>query len=170
LKYASWLLTLLLGALLLFSLDHLPPQGHSSILVDHVSSRYAERGEAETGIHSPLVALMADYRSFDLLALSILFTVSALGVLLVTGGTAKSFPVFPGLFWLGFGMFLTLGVGFIGLKEGSNFLDYEALALWTDPHRARANGALLLIGGTLLCLGGLLSLFIRRFRSPEGAK
>ena len=163
-------MTLLLGALLFFSFSHLPLQGNSNILIDHVSSRYAERGLAETGIQSPLAALMADYRSFDLLVVSILFTVSALAVLLVTGGTAKSFPLFPGLFWLGLGTLLVLGVGFLCLKEGSNFLDYEALAFWTDPHRARANGALLLIGGTLLCLGGLLSLFIRRFRSPEGAK
>lgn len=168
-KNASWLLALLLGALFFYGLTNLPPQD-SPILTNHVSSRYAERGEAETGIHSTLVSILADYRSFDLLAVPVLFCVCALGILVATGSAAKNLPLLPGLLWLGLGTLLNLGTGLSSLKEGSNFLDLEALAFWTDPHRARAQGAMLLIAGTLLCLAGLLSLFVRRFRSPEGAK
>jgi len=169
LKNVSWFLALLLGALLFYGLSSLPPR-NSPILTDHVSSRYVERGEAETGIHSIWVAVLGDYRSFDLLAVSVLFTVTALGILAAGAGTAKTFPILPGLLWLGLGTALSLGLGLLPLKNDGNFLDFEILAFWTDPHRARSQGALLLMAGALLCLAGLLSLFVRRFRSPEGGK
>ncbi len=64
---------------------------------------------------------------------------------------------------------MVLGLGFLSLKSGSNFLDYEALAAWAQPSRARLDGALILLAGTLLSLGGLGAIAIRWVRTPEGS-
>jgi hypothetical protein len=171
LKSASWFFTLLLGTFLFYAFTLLPPPRDSqSILSVHVSARYAESGEAETGIHSQTGAILADYRGFDLAAAAVLFTLSAFGILLFFNGAAKSFPLVPALLWQGGGALLVLGVGFLCLLNGSNFLDYEALASWAHPFRVRMDGALILTGGALLSLGGLVSLFVRRIRAPEGSK
>ena len=169
-KIASWSLTLLLGALLFYGSTQIPSPGDNPALTIHVTSRYVERGPTETGIPSTFLAILGDYRGFDLLVLALLFSISTLGLLAVTSGAMKSLPLLPGLLWAILGIFLVLGLGFISVGKGSNLLDHEVLAFWANPHRARTDGALILVAANLLCLAGLLSLFIRRFRSPEGLK
>ncbi len=169
-KTASWCLALLLAGFLVYAFALVPPPGEpNAALSIHVTSRYQQRAEAETGIHSQTGAVLADYRSFDLLALSLLFSACACSVLFCFTHLPKFFSIFPALLWLGLGALFTLGMGFLCLQQGSNFLDYEALARWFNPPQARLEGALVLMGGSLLSLGGMLALFIRWIRTPEGS-
>jgi hypothetical protein len=170
LKTASWILTPVLAGFLFYAFSQVPiPNGGPSALSNHIASRYQERSGAETGIGSPWGAVLADYRSFDLLAAAVLFSTAALGVLFLFHHSRPFAALFLPLLCLGLGVLLVLGVGFLSLKTGSNFLDYEALAFWAGPARARLDGALIILAGTFLALAGLLATAIRWSRTPEGS-
>jgi hypothetical protein len=159
-----------LAGILVFALSQIPPPGVSpSILSTHIESRYQQRSEAETGIHSPLGAVLTDYRSFDLLAVSLLSFTAALGLIfLFTHPPGKAFLFLP-MVALVLGLLLSLGLGLGCLALGTNFLDFEALAAYFPPSRARLDGGLLLLGGAFLSLGGWLILWVRWIRRPEGS-
>lgn len=167
-KTASWLLTLPLAGLFVFALAQIPAPGPSSPLTTHVESRYQQRSLPETGLSSPTWAVLADYRSLDLFVAAALFFTSALGLLLFHPPTARPLFFLPAFLCLGLGMFLGLGLGFLCLREGSNFLDYEALAHWVPASQARGAGSLVLLAAALLCLAGLVMAGIRH-RGLEGS-
>lgn len=166
-KIASWLLSLLLAVVLLYSFAQVSTDG--SIRSLHIASRYQQRSEMETGIHSKTGAILADYRSMDLLAAAVLVSTAALCLLFFFNNPPRSSDLFPGLHLLILGVLLVLGTGFLCLWKGANFLDYEGLVSWTGPASARPEGALLLFGGSLLVLGGLLTLGLRWLRFPGGS-
>jgi hypothetical protein len=168
LKTASWFLTLLLAGLLVYAFGQISSTSESSsALSSHLTLRYQQRCEAETAIHSPVEAVLADYRSFDLLAVAVLFSTAALVILFFFHHPPSFGVLFTAYLWLGLGTLMVLGLGSLSLKTGSNFLDYEALAAWTPPAQARLDGALILLGGALLSLGGLLAIVIRWIQTPE---
>jgi hypothetical protein len=170
LKTASWILTPLLAVLLIYTFAQAPsPGGGPSALSNHIANRYQQRSGAETGIHSPEGAVLADYRSFDLFAVAILFSTAAFGILFLFRNPQPFVSLFFPFLCLSLGALFVLGVGFLSLKSGSNFLDYEALAFWVEPARARLDGALILLAGTFLSLAGLLAMVIRWSRTPEGS-
>jgi hypothetical protein len=168
LKSASWFFTLFLGATLYSACSQLPsPEESSSSLSSHVSMRYTQQSKTETGIQSPVGAVLADYRGFDLLAAGSLFFAALLFLFLFfakPSGIKTFFPIFLGVG----GLALALGVGFLSILQGSNFLDYEALASWVYSPRARLDGALILTGGVLLGSGGFLLMAIQWIQSKEG--
>ncbi len=169
-KTASWIITALLAGLLFYAFAQVPVlKGDSSALSNHIASRYQQRSGAETGIPSSLASVLADYRSFDLFAVAVLFSAAALGLLFFFHHPPGFGFLFLASLLLGFGVLLTLGLGFLSLKTGSNFLDYEALAFWAAPTRARLDGALILLAGSLLSLAGLSAIFIRWSRTQEGS-
>jgi hypothetical protein len=169
LKTASWFLTLPLAGLLVYAFGQVSSTSESSsALSSHLTLQYLQHSEAETAIHSPVEAVLADYRSFDLLAVAVLFSTAALVVLFFFHHPPSFGILFAAYLWLGLGALMVLGLGFLSLKTGSNFLDYEALAAWAPPARARWDGALILLAGTLLSLGGLLAIVIRWVQTPEG--
>lgn len=166
-KIASWLLTLILAGLLIYSFAQVPTA--DSIRSLHIASRFQQRSEMETGIRSRTGAIAADYRSTDLLAAAMLLAAAALCALLFFNGPLRARELFPGFPLLILGVLLALGTGFLCLLKGSNFLDYEGLASWTGPLNAHLEGALALLAGALLCLGGLLMLGIKWLRFPGGS-
>jgi hypothetical protein len=169
LKTASWFLTLLLAGLLVYAFAQVPTRSDpSSALSSHLTLRYQQRCAAETGIPSQLEAVLADYRSFDLLAVTVLFSTAALGLLFFFHRPPSFGMLFLSYLGLGLGLWMVIGVGFLSLKAGSNFLDYEALANWAPPAQARWDGALILLTGSLLSLGGLLAITLWWTRTPEG--
>jgi hypothetical protein len=164
LRIASWVLTILLGIVLFYACAQLPAPGDTS---SHISIRYVQKSQAETGIGSPVGAVMGDYRSFDLLMVGALFFTSLLALFLFFPGSLRLGAWFPAILGLtGFAAMLVLG--FLSLLHGSNFLDYEALANWTAAPQARLDGALILTGSVLLGLGGFLLLAVRWAKVPEG--
>jgi hypothetical protein len=170
LKKTAWILSLLLAVLLVFAFAQVPEPGKPSLaLSTHITARYQQRGEMETGIHSQAGAVLADYRSFDLLAAVLLFSTAALAILLFFNHPPSFTALFPSPYLLVLGVLSALGVGFLCLQTGSNFLDFEALASWVTPPHARLDGALILLGGALLSFGGLLTLLIGWIRMPEGS-
>ncbi len=170
LKTASWFLTLLLAGLLVYAFGQVPSkQDASSALSSHLTLRYQQRCGAETGISSPPEAVLADYRSFDLLAVAVLFSSVALVILLFFSRPPSLGVLSSTYLWLGLGGAIILGLGFLSLKVGSNFLDYEALAAWAPPAQARVEGAVILLVGALISLSGLLAITLRWSRSPEGS-
>ncbi|HJT24119.1 MAG TPA: hypothetical protein VJ873_06050 [bacterium] len=166
-KTASWFLILFFAGLLVYSFAQVPAT--DSIRVLHVASRYQQRSEMETGIHSKVGAVMADYRSMDLLAVVVLISTAALGFLFFFNASPRLSGLFPGFHLLILGVLLALGTGFLCLWKGANFLDYEGLVSWAGPGNARLEGALALLGGCLLVLGGLLMLGLKWLRFPGGS-
>ena len=163
-RIASWFFTLLLGFLLFYACSQLPPPGGAD---SHISIRYVQKSETETGIRSPVGAVLADYRGFDLLAVGSLFFGATLCLFLFFPESSRLGAWFPTLLGL-IGFATALALGFLSLLHGSNFLDYEVLANWTVSSRARLDGALILTGSALLGLGGFLLLAIRWTKIPEG--
>ncbi len=169
LKTASWFLTLLLAGILVYAFGQVPTREKSSSpLSSHLTLRYQQRCEVETGIHSPVEAVLADYRSFDLLAVGILFSTAALAIFFFFHHPPSFGVLLSSYMWFGLGVLVLLGLGFLSLRAGSNFLDYESLVSWAEPARARWDGSLVLLAGTLLCFGGLLSIVLRWIWTPEG--
>lgn len=168
-KTLSWILSFLLAVLLFFAFRQIPsPREGYNILSTHIGSRYQQRSEAETGIHSPVGAVLADYRGFDLLSCGFLFFLAGLGILFFFPQQPRFEPRLLGYGVLSLGLLLVLGLGFFCIWGGSDFLDYEALTLYFPSTRARLDGALILLGGVLLSLGGLGLVWIRWFLTPEG--
>jgi multicomponent Na+:H+ antiporter subunit B len=54
----------------------------------HVSPRYIEQGQAETGATNIVTAVLADYRGYDTLGETVVIFCAGLGCLLIVGGGA----------------------------------------------------------------------------------
>lgn len=149
-KKASWLLSLLLGIVLFYGMTLLPAPGDpGSPAWRHVSPRFIHRALQETGQSSPVLAVLSDYRSFDLLALNFIFFSAALFIVILPA-SPRVFPLFLSLA----GQLASLSLGLFCLKAGSNFLDYEPLAEIAQASSARVLGSTLLGAGFLFSLLG----------------
>jgi hypothetical protein len=167
-KNASWLLALLLAVILIYGDNLLPKPGEEvSLLTQHVSFRYTRQCAQETGLSQALPAVLADYRSFDLLAVSLLLSLAALFCLWSLDSRGQAPRPGPFLFSLA-GLALGLGLGMVTLICGSNFLDYEPLAAYFKPEQARPAGMLVLALGFLLALAGALAAFLKSLRENKG--
>jgi len=162
LRAASWFLTGFFALALAWSLTQMPlPGDPTAPLSVHVSARYASQSGTETGLTHPLLAVLGDYRSFDLILLCLL----AAGACLLRWGSAREqdsrlSPVRSLLFAVSLLASLALlGLGFFSLYKGCRFLDYECWALIISPLKTRVMGAAWAIGLTFLAL--LFSFMIR---------
>ncbi len=136
-----WIVLPLLGALFVYGLTALPSLSDENPTF-HVASRYLDRGTAETGFSLPVLAVFLDYRSFDLVFLSLFFIVMTLMALLVS--VVENLPIRPfARVWAWMALLasaLILTAGWVGLRTGSNFMDYEFWAGVFGPG-ARVYGA-----------------------------
>ena len=166
-KIAPWFLALAMAVVLLYGDTLLPkPGGEVSLLTQHVSLRYTRQCAQETGLAQALPAVLADYRGFDLLTVSLLLSLAALFCL----WSVKSNGKIPGLatiFFTLLGLAFCLVLGTAGLLRGDNFLDYEPLAAYFKPVLARQAGMLVLALGFLLSLAGALAAFLRSLREAR---
>lgn len=172
LKTASWFLTLLLAAALVYAFAQVPVIGPDSALLTHVESRYQQRALIETNIgnlHSKTPAVLSDYRSLDLWTLSILFSTAFLGIFLFYSKPPRLMGVLLPTAFLLLGILLTLGIGLLPLRDGNNFLDYEFLAAWDVSAQARPDGGFILLISASLTFIGLLLLCFRWFRASEAS-
>lgn len=149
-----WIILPLLCALFAYGLTAIPTPGDENPTF-HVASRYLDRGTGETGFSFPVLAVFLDYRSFDLVFLSLFFVVMTLMALLIS--VVENLPVrsFTRI-WAGLSLlasFLLLASGWAGLCAGSNFMDYEFWAGVFGPgariHGAEITGFLVLV--TAIC-------------------
>ena len=173
-KTASWFLSPLLGVMLVYSFSQVPVTGPDSALMIHVESRYQQKGWEETRIGNPkseTLAVLTDYRSLDLWAATLLFLATALGLNLLFSPPPKAWELALPVLFLATGCLLVLGIGFLPLRKGSNFLDYEALAAWLASDRARPEGAFALLAACGLSFAGLL-MFLNSLRrnGEKGAR
>lgn len=166
-KTVSWFLAGFFALAFAWSLSQMPlPGDPTAPLSVHVSARYAAQSGMETGFSTPLPAVLGDYRSFDLVLLSLL----AVGACLLRWGIARepdSHP--PPLQSLVFvlcllGSLAVLALGFLSLYKGCRFLDYECWVQFTSPLKARVWGATGALG--LTAFACLLSLLIRSKGKP----
>jgi hypothetical protein len=136
-----WILLLLLSAILFYGLTSLPPLGDTSPTF-HVASRYLDRGSDETSLNSSFLAVLLDYRSFDLVLFNLFFLSVTLMAFLFCVVENLSFRPLEWVWgWVSLLLSLTLLVlGCVGLKSGSNFMDYEFWSGIFGPS-ARAYGA-----------------------------
>jgi hypothetical protein len=162
LKAASWILTGLFALTLVWSLSQMPSPGDPTApLSVHISSRYASQSVMETGFTHPLPAVLGDYRSFDMILLSLL----SLGACLVRWGSAREqeskLPPLRRLFFVlsVLGSMILMGLGFYTLFKGCRFLDYECWVRFAPPSMARVLGAEWSLGLTAFVF--LLSFFVR---------
>ena len=136
-----WIVLLLLGALLFYGLVSLPPTGDMNPTF-HVASRYLDRAAEETGFSSSFLAIFLDYRSFDLVLLSLFFLAVTLIVLLFC--VVENLPIrLLKWRWASISLLsslILLVLVLMGLKNGSNFMDYEFWAVFFGPS-ARIHGA-----------------------------
>lgn len=168
-KKAALLLTALLGLVLLYNFAQAPVSRAAALRQTHVAKRYQKDSLAETGLKSPALAVVADYRALDLVLLTLLFGAAAWTLLLFFPQRPKGLALFVPL-TLGFlGLLIPFAVGTAALLKGDNFLDFEALAAWVPAFQARSQGAFLLGAGALLSLGGLLTLGVRWTKPREGS-
>jgi multisubunit Na+/H+ antiporter MnhB subunit len=153
LKRLSWVLILILGAGSFYALTFLPSSSGPQPTF-HVASRFMERGTQETGFSSHTLAVLADYRSFDLILLSFIFLIGTLMASLLC--LTEKTPVRAGWVFLNsisiLSVVMLLGVGLVCLKKGGNFLDYEVWShfLGSSWSRARSAGSGVLLFSTCL--------------------
>lgn len=82
-------LTALVGGLMAFAATGLPAFGDpASAPALHVSPRYIERGEEETGAANMVTGVLADYRGYDTLGETAVIFTAGLACLLIVGGGA----------------------------------------------------------------------------------
>jgi hypothetical protein len=145
-----WIPLLLLSAILFYGLVSLPPLGDTNPTF-HVASRYLDRGADETGFSSSFLAVLLDYRSFYLVLLSLFFFSMTLTALLFC--VVENVPVRRWEWvWVSLLSSVALFVlGWIGLKDGSNFMDYEFWSRW-ERHADRVCGAWVTSGVVLLTI------------------
>jgi hypothetical protein len=166
-KTASWLLTLLLAAVLLYGDGLLPkPGGEASLVTQHASLRFTRQCAQETGLAQALPAVLADYRSFDLFAVSFLLSLAALFCLGSVESQGKTRNLGSLLFSLA-GLAWILFLGTACLVCGNNFLDFEPLAVFFKPTLARPAGMLCLALGFLAALAGALAAFLKSLRNAR---
>lgn len=149
-RFWVWILLLLLGAILFYGLISLPPLGDANPTF-HVASRYLDRGLDETGFESSFFAVLLDYRSFDLVLFNLFFLSVTLTAFLFSVVESLPFRPLEGLWaWSSILSSIALLVlGLVGLKDGSNFMDYEFWSVFFGPsarsHGAWITGALVLL-------------------------
>ena len=140
-RVAVWGFLLALCAVLYHGLISLPPAGETNPTF-HVASRYLDHGAEETGLGVPFLAVLLDYRSFDLVLLSLFFLGVTLAALLFC--LVENLSLRPLDWKWAWGSLLSsfglLVLGGIGLKSGSNFMDYEFWSALFGP-AARTHGA-----------------------------
>ncbi|HXL72067.1 MAG TPA: hypothetical protein VN963_00440 [bacterium] len=155
-RFWVWILLLLLSATLFHGLVSLPPPGDTNPTF-HAASRYLDRSADETGFTCSFLAVLLDYRSFDLVLLSLFFMSVTLMALLLSAVENLPLRVSGRVWtWASLSSSLTLlVVGSIGLKDGSNFMDYE---FWAGVFgsSARAYGAWITGGLVLLTVASSL--------------
>ncbi len=155
-RLIAWIILFSLGVLLFYGLISLPPLGDTNPTF-HVASRYLDHGVEETGFTSSFLAVLLDYRSFDLILFDLFFIALTLTILLFR--VVENLPLRPSdWIWACVSLFsssMLFVLGWIGLKNGSNFMDYE---FWSGPFgaSARVHGAW--ITGELALLTILASL------------
>src|SRR5581483_2708796 len=125
--------SLILGALLALALFNAFSRVPLDPTPSHLAPRYEKASFSETRISSPSMAILGDYRGFDLVVAAVLFGVCGWVIFLsgpkAQGGLSALFVI------LGVGGALALGSLELGL--GNNYLDHEALAHWVGPLEAR---------------------------------
>lgn len=148
---------LILGVLLALALFNAFSRVPLDPAPGHLAPRYAASA-AETHIASPLLAILGDYRGFDLVVLCVLLGVTGMVLSLLPKKPR------PGLAFLLviLGVGGALGLGWLELAQGSNFLDHEALAHWVDPLEARWKGVFWLTWAVGLTLLGTVLAWMRR--------
>lgn len=166
-KAVSWFLTGFFALAFASSVTQMPSPGDPTApLSVHVSARYAAQSAMETGWATPLYAVLGDYRSFDLVLLSLL----ALGACLLKWGSAREQDIpQPPLRSLAFlfcvlGSLALLGLGFFSIAKGCRFLDYECWAQFAPPVKARVWAAAAALGLAFLVF--LLSFAVRAKGKP----
>jgi len=155
-RLVAWIFLLALAVLLFYGLISLPPLGDTNPTF-HVASRYLDHGAEETGFTSSFLAVLLDYRSFDLILFDLFFLGLTLAILLFR--VVENLSIRPSdWIWAYVSLFSSLilfVLGWVGLKSSSNFMDYE---FWSGPFgaSARVHGAW--ITGGLVLLTTLASL------------
>jgi hypothetical protein len=149
-RLIGWTFLISLGALLFYGLISLPPLGDANPTF-HVASRYLDHGAEETGFTSPFLSVLLDYRSFDLILFDLFFLALTLTILLFH--VVENLPIRPSdWIWACVSLFSSLMLfvlGWMGLKNGSNFMDYEfwsgILGAFSRVHGAWITGGLVLL-------------------------
>ncbi len=82
----GWFCLLLAAAVLFYAAEELPPVGDpTSPAATHVSPRYIQKAEEETGAPNMVTAILADYRGYDTLGETVVIVTAGIASLLVLG-------------------------------------------------------------------------------------
>ncbi len=86
-KLPALLITIIAGALLLYSAGEFPPWGDPQQPASlHVSPRYIEKTLAETGVPNAVTSVLADYRGYDtMFETSVIFSAGVAVMMLLRG-------------------------------------------------------------------------------------
>jgi multicomponent Na+:H+ antiporter subunit B len=86
-KLPALLITIIAGALLLYSAVEFPPWGDSQQPASlHVSPRYIEKTLVETGVPNAVTSVLADYRGYDtMFETSVIFSAGVAVMMLLRG-------------------------------------------------------------------------------------
>jgi len=93
-KWAPLLLSLSVGALLLYGTVDIPPYGKQSNPIHQykVSKHYLEKGQAETNSPNIVTSILASYRGYDTLGEVTVVFCAGIGVLLLLSGFKRKTP------------------------------------------------------------------------------
>ena len=81
---AAFLLSLVVGALIVWGTLVLPPFGVADAPIHtHVAPRYLGQSVAETGVPNVVTSVLADYRGFDTLGETVVIFTAGIGVMLL---------------------------------------------------------------------------------------
>ena len=86
-RIAALFITIITGALLLYSAQELPKWGDPMQPASaHVSPRYIEKTLAETGVPNAVTSVLADYRGYDtMFETSVIFSAGVAVMMLLRG-------------------------------------------------------------------------------------
>jgi multicomponent Na+:H+ antiporter subunit B len=86
----AWLPLVAAAAILFYAARDLPTMGDPNTpAAEHISPRYIEHAQDETGASNMVTAVLADYRSFDTLGEVVVIFTAGLACLLVLGGFGR---------------------------------------------------------------------------------
>jgi len=106
-------LTLLVGAVLVWGAFILPPFGTADAPIhEHVAPRYIA-SIAETGVPNMVTAVLADYRSFDTLGETTVVMVAGIGVMLLLRGARRRLDSEPSTSAMSLDLVLAVGIRLI---------------------------------------------------------
>ena len=87
---AAFLLSLVVGALIVWGTLVLPPFGVADAPIHtHVAPRYLGQSVAETGVPNVVTSVLADYRGFDTLGETVVIFAAGIGVMLLLRGRRR---------------------------------------------------------------------------------